>query len=363
MSSIVFSLDNEKKSLSPLQRRRIAEIGMTEPRDLEAWLSSVRGDLFDRSVFWIARQDRPSEEQRSDLVGLDRKGNLLITELKRGELTEAGVTQVLGYAAEYASMNQDDLASMFWEQSKKDGITGLLKKALSMDDAFLKMTQHVDDGIEVNGNQILILVAEDFSPKVLAICDYLNAASGEAKFSFECWRYGLFVAYSASYVFVLEQILPAKSVRQAIEEKREASKLRKYARNPVRMKFMSELMEYIRKTGQREMEVSRSRGQSYVCRLNKPSWGAECEIEFTVRTPLPQLILSPELIFGGDLKKFCLISPPSADDRIVLEFTDVHTQQATFSVEFGDRLIHIIDYIQRRTAAMSVDDAPSSAAN
>jgi hypothetical protein len=358
MSSTVFSLDLAKKALAPLQRRSMAELGLTEPYDLEAWLSSSSDGLFDRKILWLARQDRPSEEQRSDLIGIDQLGNVLITELKRGELTEDAVTQALAYAAEYASKSADDLAALFAAHSEKAGATGLVAKATSLDDARSQLSAHVGAGTEVNESQILLLLGEDFTAKALAVCDYLNGASGEARFSFECWRYGLFETPQKSHYFVLEQILPPPSVRQAIDEKREASKSKKYARDPVRMEFMRELVGYL---WSKNISASRSRGQSYECKVRNAAWVEDHELLFSVHTEHPRLILPNELVFDGAPQGYELVEGKNWDGRRTLEFIDVDAQGAKFDTAFGDRLVQVVELLKPAVVAEAGMDQAAAA--
>ena len=54
----------------------MAALELKETSDLETWLASADARLFGRKVLWIARQDRASDEQRSDLIGVDQTGDL-----------------------------------------------------------------------------------------------------------------------------------------------------------------------------------------------------------------------------------------------------------------------------------------------
>src|SRR5579883_2907938 len=101
MSAFLFSLDSTAKKLTTIPVRDMAALGLKETGDLESWPASAKADLFGRKILWIARQDRPSEEQRSDLVGVAQSGDLLVTELKRGRLGEEAITQALCYGADY----------------------------------------------------------------------------------------------------------------------------------------------------------------------------------------------------------------------------------------------------------------------
>jgi len=338
VNSAIFAIDVEQKRLTCLQPKSLADVGLSEPYDLEAWLASVSEGLFGRNILWLARQDCPSNEQRSDLVGVDELGNLVIAELKRGVVVEDAVTQSLFYAAEYASKSAADLAEMFAEHSQKAGTTGLLSKAGSPDDAGARLSKHVSDR-EVNESQILLLVGEDFAAKALAICDYLNGASEEPSFSVECWRYGLFQTADGVNYFVLEQILPPPSIREEIEEKREASKGRKYARDPVRMAFMSQLIGYL---SGKSVTASRKPGQSYECRITNTEWATNHDVRFSIHSQRPRLILPDGLNFQGSPASYGLKEGRHWDGHQMLEFADVDAGSAKFDKAFGTRLVEVV---------------------
>jgi hypothetical protein len=338
--STIFTLDVNERRLTRLQRMSMTELGLKEPRDLEAWLASAGGGIFGRDVIWIARQDRPSEEQRSDLIGVDKLGNVLVTELKRGVLSEEAITQALAYAAEYSDKSAADLAALFAVHSEKSQATGLVTKASSLDDAQRQLSKHVGVDTELNESQVLLLVGEDFTAKTLAICDYLNRSSGESSFSVECWRYFVFTNPAGAHYFLLEQVLPPPSVRQEIEEKREASKARKYARDPVRVEFMRELLAYLGASA--DVTSWRSRGQSYECRIKSNLWTSDHDLWFSVNSNRPRLLLPIELGLRSSAASDQILESVQEDGRRILEFSDVDLRSAKFSAAFGERLIGVV---------------------
>ena len=333
MSSSVFKLDVAGKRLQPLQRCSMSDEKLCEAYDLETWLASSREGLFGRDVLWIARQDRPSEEQRSDLVGVDSGGDLLITELKCGTVTEDAVTQALGYAAEYAEKSVDDLVSLFLSQSQKGGSTGLLARATSAEEAQSLLNDHVGEDTEVNEIQTILLVGEEFTPKPLAICDFLNRSSTNASYSIECWRYGVCKGEAESRYFVLEQILPPPSVRDEIEKKREARRERKYARDPRLKEFMRKLVSGI---DDGQVSAFRKGGQSYRCQLRNSAWPKDADVRLRIDEGWPQIIL-PD---GMGLRDPASVGATEGmrNDRRTLEFKDVEVGPDAFTTSVRDRL-------------------------
>lgn len=106
--------------LRPLNPKSMTAAGLKESGDLEKWLASSGSRLFGREILWIARQDWVAPEQRSDLVGVEKgTGDLVVAELKRGTAEEGAIVQALGYAAEYADKDYNDLLEVFRKNSQK----------------------------------------------------------------------------------------------------------------------------------------------------------------------------------------------------------------------------------------------------
>lgn len=287
MNTAIYTLDSEARTASPMKERWMEELGYTEPQHLEEWLASTGPDLFGRRILWIGRQDRSSDDQRSDLVGIDDVGNVVLAELKRGIVQPGAVTQAVTYAAEYARYTADDLTRLFLDHSNKGGRTALVEVAESEEDAAQRLSDHLVDDTELNGSQILVLVGEDFNADVLAVCEYLTEASGNATFSLECWRARIFQGSETQLYLALEQVLPQPSVREAIEERREQAKAKKRTRDPARRRFVSELLTCLREN---DINASRSQGQSYGFRVDD----LDAKFDFSKGTDHPLVILSPE---------------------------------------------------------------------
>lgn len=355
MTTTIYRLDANAKKLSQIEPKSMTDLGFKEPYDLEAWLASASDGLFDRNVLWISRQDRLTDDQRSDLIGIDKTGNLLVTELKRGTLDEGAITQALSYVAEYARKTADELATLFADQSARETSTGLVTKAASKEDAQSKLSSHVGTDIELNDAQILLLVGEDFTPGALAICDYLNESIGEGTLSLECWRFTVFQEAANQHIFAMEQILPPPSVRRAIDERREASKAKKYARDPVRKEFMSGLMEYL--NSKSPGLATRSRGASYDCWLNKTEWNSKEGVQLSVHGDAPALVLTPGLEFNAGTDP-TISSEQQPSGNVAVKFNDIACKSAKFDEPFGERVLKAVERIKPK--AISAVTSPGS---
>jgi hypothetical protein len=299
--------------------------------------------LFARNILWLARQDWPTDDQRSDIIGLSNEGDLVVAELKRGRASDSAITQVLAYAAEYGFKTPEQLAQLYFDHSQKTGATELMGKANSLTEAQSRISTHVDDN-EVNQSQILLILAEGFEDKALSICDYLTRTIGKATFSMELWQYGLYVlgdtGEAQRQVFVLEQILPPPSVRAQIEAEREDAKAKKYARDPERGAFIDQLVKHLDEKG---IDARRSYSYYAAIRLNgKDLWFNAQRSRTHPRIEIPDSLKAgdsptpPELKTGKD----------SGANNWWLEFSDLDLNKHKFTPEFGDEIFNIVTTLQ-----------------
>jgi hypothetical protein len=335
MAIDLFRLDPKTKKLHRVSPFSMESLHLTEANDLEEWLASCKDRLFGREILWIARQDRPSHEQRSDIIGVDKNGDLLIAELKRGLVEEGAITQALGYTAEYEEKSAEDLEELFFSQSVKAGSNGLLVRAESLVDAKKRLADHLGPEVEINETQIVIIFGEQFSAKALAICNYLNGVLQPDLCSFECWRYSVHTD-AGEHFLAIEQLLPPPSARALIEERREESKSRKYARDPVRVAFMQAVMAALSST---PFKAERNRGQSYQCRITNADWPKDASVRFSVQEKHPALWVPPYATYD---ETNLSVEPSNEEGSVPLIFEDVEAGSAQYSEAFEKRLQTIL---------------------
>lgn len=350
MSTQIYSLDTSKKSIKLLKRASASSLGFQEVQDLEAWFASCGDLLFNRPILWLARQDWPSDNQRSDLIGLTNEGDLVVVELKRGRALPDALMQVLAYAAEYQSKTADQLATLYADQSQKEGQISLIQRASSLEDANAKIKSHVGEK-EINQSQICLVVAEEFDDKILAICDYIENSCGESTFSIELWQYGIYERSTTNvdHFFLLEQVAPPPTVRERVEAEREAAKSRKRPRDPGRLRFMADLVQFL---SDKQYRLQRSRGESYAGVIAAKGH----EIIFQVRRNdrHPWLRIPNELTLN-EVARTALnasnLKIEAAGDHWYIEFLGIDAAELKFEEAFGERLIAVLEKIEERGTA------------
>lgn len=259
---MLFKIDQANKKISAVKPTDLVSQGLLETKDLEEWLVSS-GNILGRRLLWIARQDRPSDVDRSDLLAIDNNAELLVVELKRDHVDMSVFTQAFNYASHYAMLSHDELVERFLVNSTHSTKTPL--HACAANDLEAKqMIADLAGSSEVNESQVLILVGASFDPRVLGMCDYLNRSIGsDGTISAECWKISLFQDVDSLYLQIV-QLLPTPDLQVQIEEMREERRVRRYKRDENRISFMKAFKDRARTQG---LEVSAKQGQSYECSI------------------------------------------------------------------------------------------------
>lgn len=121
-------------------------------------------EVLDPGIILIGRQVRTGSKKLIDLMGLDRDGNTVIIELKRGISPREVISQVLDYAVWTESVGYDDLNNII---KKKH-----LLKHDNLHDLFKSKFNSVPE--PWNNNQKIYIVAEQLDAKTREMAQYLR---------------------------------------------------------------------------------------------------------------------------------------------------------------------------------------------
>lgn len=84
-----------------------------EEADLERWLEANPDGMLEEPILIIGRQVQTDLGLIIDLLGIDRRGNVVVVELKRGRTPRDVIAQALEYAAYAAQLDVDTLDGIF----------------------------------------------------------------------------------------------------------------------------------------------------------------------------------------------------------------------------------------------------------
>lgn len=90
--------------------KRLADNGRTEAFDLESWIAS-NPSIIEDDLLIIGRQVQ-TKSGPLDLLGINRRGSLVIIELKRDKLPREVLAQAIDYASDVASWTVDKLSEV-----------------------------------------------------------------------------------------------------------------------------------------------------------------------------------------------------------------------------------------------------------
>jgi hypothetical protein len=205
----VLKIDRQKQHFTRLVTPSLADASISERYDLQEYICNSPDAFFEeigQTLFLIAKEIQPSDdvEDRVDLLALDKEGQAVIVELKRGH-KKLQMFQAISYAGMVATWEPDEFLNCL-DADKQDKL---------MD--FLEVEKE-----EINRHQRIILIAEAFDYGVLIGAEWLTEKFGV---DIRCCRLSLAKdAIGNAEFLVCSNIFPAPElVQQAVRRGRSRS--------------------------------------------------------------------------------------------------------------------------------------------
>ncbi len=127
--------------------------------------------ILDEDLFIIGRQVVTASKTRIDLMGLDKEGNIIIIEIKKGQTPREVVSQILEYAVWAEGLQYEDINEIAKEKHLSD-----------FPDLYKKYEQEFKIIPEpFNENQRLYIIAEKIDKKIEDLCRYLRIRNLDIK--------------------------------------------------------------------------------------------------------------------------------------------------------------------------------------
>src|SRR5262249_27011249 len=161
----MLKIDRQKQHFARLETPSLADASISERYDLQEYICNSPEAFFEeigQELFLIDKELQPSDdvEDRIDLLALDREGQAVILELKRGS-HKLQMFQAISYAGMITKWQPDDFLACL----------GTEKRDQLLD--FLEVEKE-----EINRHQRIILVAEAFDYSVLVGAEWLTEQFG-----------------------------------------------------------------------------------------------------------------------------------------------------------------------------------------
>lgn len=170
---MLFRIDTQQRTVAPVPPTTLAGLQLWERQDLQEWVLHTP-NLLGEDLLVITsefdRFDRTSE--RLDVLALDRRGKLVVVELKRSAVGTAAELQALRYAAFCSTMSLQDIAELHQSFLRNRG-----HPEASAEDAMQRITTFVEQpGYSVLDNKPrIILAAEEFPPEITSTVLWLRS--------------------------------------------------------------------------------------------------------------------------------------------------------------------------------------------
>lgn len=170
---MLFSVNAESKSASPIASSSFSALALKERFDLQEWVlntPSLLGEDLLVITTEFDRFDRTSE--RLDVLAVDRKGKLVLIELKRSAVGTAAELQALRYAAFCSTFSLEDVAEFYARFQ-----VGRFGESLSLEEARERIKGFVDnpDFRVLDDKPRIILAAQEFPPEITATVLWLRS--------------------------------------------------------------------------------------------------------------------------------------------------------------------------------------------
>lgn len=192
--------------LSRLSRVSLAEVAVHERRDLQRLLRVHLSELLP-DVLVIAEEfgDWDDSKRRIDLLGIDRKANLVVIELKRGDTGAHMELQAIRYSAMVSTMTFEQAVAAFENYLSALGRAPADARQRLLDHLGWSEPSEDDFAQDVR----IVLFSEDFSRELTTSILWLNSR----RLDITCFRVG---AYRVEQRLLLEfqQIIPLKEAEE-----------------------------------------------------------------------------------------------------------------------------------------------------
>ena len=178
------------------------QAGHTE-EDLHDWLeSNPEGILEDNELLIIGREVLPDLGGYIDLLGVDRVGDVVVVELKRGRTPRDTVAQALEYSAFAERLDVDQLETI---------------SRTYMNDESVNFAEHhrqyfdlsESDAVAFNKDQRIVIVCQEISPQIRQTAQFLNSKGVKVT----CVEFGFFQAQDGGRLMSQEIVVGEESRR------------------------------------------------------------------------------------------------------------------------------------------------------
>lgn len=172
----IFKLRKDGEDLSNAELLEASKTKLNLEKYLESWLERSPWAIAQESIIIIGRQSTALLEDHNvfpDLLGLDKDGNIVIVELKKGKTPREVIAQLLEYAAWANNLSDDDIhdiATQYFLSVNE-------YKGKLLRDVFLEVFE-IDEMPSLKNRLRMFVAAEQITPSISRVCRFLRMEHG-----------------------------------------------------------------------------------------------------------------------------------------------------------------------------------------
>ena len=222
---VLFTVVGETATLA--KEIRIEHLGLTEPAHLECWTIQHPETLGPGTMIIASQYDKwvtpggTESKDRLDLLGLNKEGQLVVGELKRGRAPDTVELQAVKYAAMTSRFTLEQLADLharFLERTSEEKLTN--------DEAQEKLQAHLDADVEISPELFksprIVLLAESYPDSTLTSVVWL----AEQGVDISLRRYKAYKTAGGETIVSVSQIYPLADVELGSSDHKEGRRSR-----------------------------------------------------------------------------------------------------------------------------------------
>jgi hypothetical protein len=195
----MYIIDQSSNRIKKIQPSLFKEAKFTERNNLQEWIVN-EPEIFGEKLLYIQKEFNGFDDtqERLDILGIDRKGNLVIIENKLDDTGRDVTWQSIKYASYCSTLNKENIIAIYQkylgsEYKAEELLLNFLEK---------KNMEEVD----INNSQRIILVAGKYRKEVTSTVLWLR---NNYNLDIKCFEVSL-NHLDQKYILDIEQIIPAK---------------------------------------------------------------------------------------------------------------------------------------------------------
>ena len=199
----MYKVDIENKKLLKIPSTKFSSLNLKERFDIQEWIEKSP-EILGEELLIISKELILPSGKRLDLLAIDKKGDLVVIELKRDDSGSNVEWQAIKYTSYCSGFSTDEIIEYYAKYLSSDN-----------DDAHERIEEFIDTEFEdVNQKQRIILVSMDFHSEVISSVLWLL----EYSIDIECIRLTPHLDGDDLYINP-DIIIPLPEARTYIEKK------------------------------------------------------------------------------------------------------------------------------------------------